>query len=570
MMKRSLHLGLGCYVGVAVFALANGLLKAQTPLDLTFDASQLGNPDYNNNNLYVTFSGQELSATLGSTDITLINNKVPSTSSLLTQSFSLAQIEAAGGLTINSAQSVVAYISYGSDTDFNLATIAPSPVTEPTRFSNFEFTYNPSSNPTVDTTPTNSGGGADTTYINSFGGGLNLTSYTSTTETPANLQGSVTIAPGVTSAAIFQSMAANINDAGNGGNPGVLTAVQKAGPSAGQTIYNRVVMASTYGTDIGSGKNTAYPSFQAYVDNLAANSGNGATSVATLSLLPTNMGGTGPGTLAYDYTGSDKPGHGGSYALTYNNFTAAINKGTDGSYTITMNGTVTATPNPGNTSPTITYNNLTITVTLANAAALNAFIYEQITPANNIAGVTFSQSGAGWAQLASDFSALGNGFYYRIPNDLTEGLLIGAVGSTVASGIDGKTIGELNSAQWWANPELTYANAQPGSPDYNAVAAYLWTHSSSFNSNGQGATLEGGLYVNPFDDRFGTNLLKLNATGLPDLTATAALNVSLIPDGDLTLSSEQGTGPSVPEPGTWTLLGLGIGALVFLNRRRCA
>ena len=181
--------------------------------------------------------------------------------------------------------------------------------------------------------------------------------------------------------------------------------------------------------------------------------------------------------------------------------------------------------------------------------------------------MTFSQSGSGWAQLASDFSALGNGFYYRIPNDLTEGLLIGAVGST-ASGINGLTIGQMNSAQWWANPNLTYQNAQPGSPNYNAVAAYLWAHSSSFNANGLGETLEGGLYVNPFDDRFGTNLLSLNASGLPDLTATAALNVSLIPDGNLALNGSDLA--TAPEPDSWALLGLGLGVLVFLKRRRKA
>ncbi len=128
--------------GVAVLSL--GSLHAQFLLN--FDASQLGNPDYSPTNLWATFSSNALNASISGTSISLVSNLTPG-SNPMTQSFSISDIMGAGGITVNGATSVSAYISYGTNTGFNNASSTPSPVAMSTRYTNFEFSYNPPARP---------------------------------------------------------------------------------------------------------------------------------------------------------------------------------------------------------------------------------------------------------------------------------------------------------------------------------------------------------------------------------------------------------------------------------------
>jgi hypothetical protein len=106
---------------------------------------------------------------------------------------------------------------------------------------------------------------------------------------------------------------------------------------------------------------------------------------------------------------------------------------------------------------------------------------------------------------------------------------------------------------------LTYSTAQPGSPLYNALARYLWENSGGTLSGDMTFT-DGGLYANSFDDRYPSTLIDIYGSGQPQ-TETAALNISLIPDGDLSVAA-------VPEPGTYALLGLGVLVLAAFGLRR--
>ncbi len=536
--------------------MTSGSLRAQT-LDLDFDMSQLGGTNYDASNVFVTFSGNAFTATLGGTTLSLTANQTPSGNDL-TQSISLATIAADGGIQISNANSMTAYISYGSTAGFNNAATPPSTIDDTglARYSVFEFTFAPTG-----------GGQGDTTYINNFGGGIDLTTY----GTDGSLQESRGFAPGVTSGAIFASMASAAVSSSPDYSSLIQTVTPTSGPLSGQTVYNRVVLPNSY---YAAGlNNTAAPSYQNYVNTVIMNANGGSVAggsgnVATLSLLtPTNTGTLSPAfsTVA---SGADGITAGTKYDVNYNNVTTTITStgtGASQSYTVTMTGDVTAVlaqPSSGSGTPqTVQYSGLTVTVQIANATALNAFIYGQPTPLNSLTGVTFTQTGTNWAKIANDFTTtVANAVYYQIPGDLAEGFTIGAVGSTQMVTLYGTTtaIGNLTSGEWFENPQLAYKTAQPGSPNYNAMAQYLFE-----NSAGTGAVVDGtfdpsvtftggALYANPFDDRYSTVPIQLqgNVAG-STLAETGTLVVGLIPDGDITVGA-------VPEPGTYALISMGL------------
>ncbi len=524
---------------------------------LNFDASQLGNPDYSPTNLWVTFSGNALNASISGTSISLVSNLTPG-SNPMTQSFSISDIMGAGGITVNSATSVSAYISYGTNTGFNNASSTPSPVTMDTRYTNFEFSYNPTG-----------AAQADMTAINLFGGGLRLDTYTDTAMTQVQSSRYLNVA---NSAQVFQALAASAGYTPSTPSSGVITGTQQTGPNQGATVWNRVIAPNSFS---GPGSvpfvTPTYPSMQPYLQELAAAS-NGTASIAKLGLIAPGADPTDSPAQGYIYaTGGENY----NYDLHYDMGTTV--SVTSGTYTVTMSGTVTAnltagqTPNEQNPA-TITYTGLSITITLDSEDAVNTWIYQQANPALDgsnppetpitSAGVTYQASG--WTQLGTDFGAAAENFYLRIPNDFTQGMLAGMVGSDVPNGIDGGTIGELNSAQWWENPQLAFAIAQPDNPYYNVFSEYLWYNSGGVNPGDETFT-DGGIYTNPFDDRWGTADLNMYGTGQPQ-DATLAMKVTLIPDGDLDVNA-------VPEPGTWGMI---IGGLVLLlgrhmvKRRRTA
>ncbi len=316
-----------------------------------------------------------------------------------------------------------------------------------------------------------------------------------------------------------------------------------------------------------------YPSMQPYLQELAAAS-NGTASIAKLGLIAPGADPTDSPAQGYIYaTGGENY----NYDLHYDMGTTV--SVTSGTYTVTMSGTVTAnltagqTPNEQNPA-TITYTGLSITITLDSEDAVNTWIYQQANPAldgtqsagdsHHLCRRDLSKPAAVGPSSARTSVRPRENFYLRIPNDFTQGMLAGMVGSDVPNGIDGGTIGELNSAQWWENPQLAFAIAQPDNPYYNVFSEYLWYNSGGVNPGDETFT-DGGIYTNPFDDRWGTADLNMYGTGQPQ-DATLAMKVTLIPDGDLDVNA-------VPEPGTWGMI---IGGLVLLlgrhmvKRRRTA
>lgn len=539
----------GALIATALVTLTS--LQAQS-FNLTFDASQLNNPDYNNSNLWVTFSGAALDATFSGSSV-LLTSGTTGAGNAMTQSFALSDIVSAGGFTINSATSVSAYISYGSNVGFDLAANTPSPVTTSTRFTNFEFSYNPAG-----------AAQADMTAINLFGGGLRLDTYTDVAMTQVQSSRYLNVN---NSAEVFRALSTVAGYTPSTPSAGVITGTQQNGPNAGATIWNRVIAPNTFS---GPGSvpfvTPTYPSMNSYLGNLAAAS-SGTTSIASLGLIAPGADPTLSPAQGYVYTTGGKNYN---YDLHYD-FDATVSV-TSGTYTVVMTGSVTAAltsgqPPDGNNPVTITYNGLSVSITLPDEAAVNTWIYQQANPPGNLpttptlgAG-TISYVTNGWATLNGDFGPAAQNFYLRIPNDFTQGMLTGMVGSDVPSGIGGLTIGQLNSAQWWANPDLAFHTAQPADDFYNTFSDYLWYNSGGLNP-GESAFTDGGIYTNPFDDRFGTadlDLFGVYASQPQD--ATLAMKVSLIPDGDLNVNT-------VPEPGTWALVSIGLAVLFRAKRRR--
>ncbi|MEM9227282.1 MAG: hypothetical protein AAGA45_04885, partial [Verrucomicrobiota bacterium] len=158
-------------------------LFASTPstLPVTFDASAItAESVYTTSDLYVSFQSNAAKFTIGTTTVTMAGKVVtqveisgtnqPNSDMIgktTTAAFTLADI-ASGTMSIDYADSLIAFISYGSAEGIELQTAAPSQFTTKVRFSQFEVSFG--------NVPGISGfqSGADLTNISQFGGSLKL------------------------------------------------------------------------------------------------------------------------------------------------------------------------------------------------------------------------------------------------------------------------------------------------------------------------------------------------------------------------------------------------------------
>lgn len=496
--------------------------SAQT-LNLTFDYSQLANPAYSGSNLFVTFQANSGSLSVNG-DLYTFNTGTVNGSSLLTKSYALSDLTS-GSVSITNVTSMIGYISYGSSQGFNNATAAPSATTMPTRYSNFELTYN------------NGVGQADITQIAQFGGGLQQTLYTSASgNTPVAYTGNNFGTTQTTSGAIMQSLAAV---------PGINSnAVITTGPG-GTGDFVRVIGPSNFGNPSAPNE---FPTFTPYLKSLSESSNNGTLSVAKLENLKPGAqpGGAGSNGLVYSGATDSTFTNGQTYLANYY-FGAYVTPvvGSSGTtYQVVLSGSMTMANSANEVLKTYTGLEVLLAADSGTDLYMTNNLYSQVLSGQGT-NVSFSR----WDDFNADFNTGNATMQPEVVGDFTQGILAGLVGNSLV--VSGTAIGDMTSAQWWENSLLAYRNANP--EFQNQYGAIIFANTGGFNSAEiPGSFNSAAVYGNPYDDRWGSPLINFTT----DTTNT--LLISLIPDGTL----------AVPEPGSAALVGMAAASALLARRRR--
>lgn len=193
----------------------------------------------------------------------------------------------------------------------------------------------------------------------------------------------------------------------------------------------------------------------------------------------------------------------------------------------TTGGTVTVTDATlGTTLATI--DDCDITIAGSSEAELDQLIYGQAPYTSSL--ITW---GAGWAkvkaQMIKEFplpgkESPGAGYFNTLKataiGEITSGFLMGMVGSDVKPAGQTAKIKDMPSSDWWIlNPTIAFAQVQPDHPYYNTYANVIYG-----DSNNQS-------YSIPYSDRLGTgplvNTVKYNGSAVTSWTVTLEPPISL-------------------------------------------
>jgi len=469
--------------------------------------------------------------------------------------YSFQSIETAGGFDVSNATAGTAYILYGNTSlsSFQAANITtPSPGGD-YRYSFTEYNFNG----TV--------GGSDITEIDQFGGSVQmLDSQYNGTGYVAHQSIQNTLDTGTAMRAILS------NTGLASSSPAVLT----TGPGGTGNFVSIIGPSKFPGSYNGSFVNQPYPSYTPYLLHL--------NTTNSTSFLSNNLAGTQYGPIQLNGYSSNTSNstitvNSQVWALTY-----AFNATTDSSGDIIFNGSVYVNgvtggatgnyvytglyivmPNDGNLTPAIYLQNPSNTTVYGNTANSSVIFNGNATGAPASWGNldAYVNNGSPGTVLAnSTLSTLGGNsvINLKVTGDLEEGMATGFVGSNAS--INGTPIANMSSAQWWGNATSAYTNgAQPvGSGYYNNYGVVNFANSTitNYDSNGNvtGTIVGGAIYTTPYDDRFGSNLMVINATDLVTITT--------LPDGNLSVGG-------VPEPAVDALVVSSAALLVgtFIRRR---
>jgi len=489
-------------------------------MKVTFDSSSINNTSLPDSKIFITFAA-------ASADLTytkMVNKKLQTetikfSSSAInidgtqygtSKAYSLADI-AANELTLNSATSLVGFISYGAKKGIEKLPVGNQPhflSKDTPRYSIFEISYDGTS------------GGADITNISQYGGSIKLEFLNGNTKQSY-------VANSINTTTMFQALA-------------------KASGNSTQCVYldSTGKFTRILGTNLfpnGSTQNP-YPSYNAYLESLFKAHKEDNSSLCTLTNLAPGQpeGGTGSfGFVAIKDTGPKKKEKGRvtkgqTYNLDYH-FKAFITQGLEagstgapnGTYSIELKGHVNATIAGGQASDKQShkYDDLSIKIAADDIANNELYMTNFIYQATNT-GTGISVDFSGWSDVDNDFGSANvlAALKLKVAGDFAEGMTCGFVGSATTSTSDtSKTLGELSSYEWWKNPGLAYEPAQTTDSYYSAFG-----NAVSANSDGKNGSKfsRGGVYGSPYDDRFGLNLISPDAS-------TTEMKISLLEDGDL-------------------------------------
>lgn len=533
--------------------LALGLLLSPVcafgQMNLTFDASALGNPNLNGDNVFVTFAAEkaELVLNSGGTPQTItFDNKlinIGGTNFGTSDAYSLNTI-ASMGLQINYATSLSGFISYGSSAGIAKLAAGTQPLIFPggtgsptaeTRWSQFEVSYG--------NVPGIAGfqSGADLTNISQFGGALKMEIFQGATS------------QGFTGNSLSTGQTMRNLHALSGFDP---NAVVQNGGQYVRLIGPNVFPASVSGMDV---KNP-YPKFNDYMKSLNTKFGDtgnavpgGITNLAP-GQSPGGMGAVGTTAAASGSGATANIVAGNTYDLDYH-FGAKVVQVTapvgdnPGTYSVELTGFVNATGRNGagntGTQETTTFTALSILVSADNTTSdfLTNFIYQQSLTGNGI-----STTLLGWDDLNTLFSSafVSAALQEKVAGDFSQGILTGLVDSVGA--------GNKSSYEWWTQEsQNAYANAQSNPDFYSQWANEIYINSPGADTSAESGPFSfGSVYGSPFDDRFNSQLLSPNSN-------TTEMKITLLPDGDLSV---------VPEPGTSGLILVGLATTLWGLRRR--
>lgn len=494
-------------------------------MNIKFNTKALNNSNLPDSKVFVTFAANTSDMVYGTgptqetinfsgNDIT-IKGTVYGTSA----AYSLKDIKT-NGLVLNSATSLVGFISYGSAKGIEkLASGSQPNFLDPStpRYSIFEISYDGTS------------GGADITNISQFGASISMEFKDSSGTVQTKVGNSLSTTD-------------------------TFNALAKASSFSGSKSTSAIVLDSNgefvraIGTNVfpNGTVQTPFPTFNAYLQSLYATYGSKSVVVDLTNLAPgASPGGIGAAgfpssTNAINVTKSiPKKGKTPAVPMIYNldyHFTAIVTQVTApdpsnndpyGTYSVELKGYVNATCTDEATEPikSYKYDNLSIKISAdklaSNELYMTNFIYMASTTG---AGINLESSG--WDALNTDFGSatVQGALLQKAAGDFAEGITCGFPGSiTPSTSTPGTNLGDLSSYEWWKNPQLAYLKAQPKNAYYSLYGNAVYANSGGIN----GVTFTvGGVYGSPYDDRFGLNLIS------PDANTTDMV-ISLLADGDL-------------------------------------
>lgn len=495
-------------------------------MNIKFDSSALGNSALPDDKVYVTFAaaasdmiydpnGTKEAINFVANGITYPNEKGVDASYGTSKAYTLAEIKA-NGLVLNSATSLVGFISYGSATGIEKLGFGSQPAflnASTPRYSIFEISYNGTT------------GGADITNISQFGGSIEMQFKKS--------DGTV------------QSRIGNTLSTTD-----MFNALTKCGVFSGSSndyIYldgdGKFIRA--VGTNVfpNGPAQTPYPMFNPYLQSLYNKFGSDSIVQELTNLAPgASPGGMGSAGFASSTVATNVTPSTAKDPVIYNldyHFTAHLTQvdapstaAPAGTYSAKLKGYMNATAaNSGTAVQSYKYDNLEIEIAADSINAsdfsksnlyMTNFIYQAA-----LTGAGINVTNSGWDALNNDFGSANvlAAVMKKAAGDFAEGITCGFPGSDVKSGTDAtKTLGESTSYEWWKNSQLGYSQAQKGAPYYS-----MYGNTVFVNSDGNNAGTKfnyGGVYGSPYDDRFGLNLISPDAE-------TTEMSIVLKADGDL-------------------------------------
>ena len=517
---------------------------------VSFEGSAAGN-------FSAMIGGQTLSYSTSTTNWTYGSN---TTSSVMSPSFSVNQLNTGGGFTISEMHGHNIYIEYGTNTIGGSAPPAsPQVAGFPTvRYTDLEGTF----------VQGGSNNNFDITYINNIGAATHLKYANGATTNSigcTNFTSQILPLAGQTLPSAF-----------------VASSPSSSGPLPIQGTFptSTYVSGAFGGSSIASVglTNTADLGFFAKYPSVIANAVTGNMSSPLITNVAGGSSPTLPQLIGNGAIGSNFTGTSTKYLFS-NSFTPSFTLAGDGSYQITLAGVITAVNSVNNTITK--YGNATSQLTITVAGGNQSF-YGYLSNGNvNTGNVTLGGNGAAWLQFSQDFynsgvngqgggpgsqaapnlSIAGGAMTNNSPDygqmvqwalgDLQELMMIGCFGNTNNGTGEFATtpIGDIPSYDIFQDKIYAYASTSNGT-GYNSFGKYLWENSENTTS-GNGTI--GAVYCNPYDDRFANGVgMNLDSNG-------GTLTIQLMEIG------------SVPEPSTVALLTVAAATIgIFARRRRSA